>query len=79
MLKPLESCTFPSLHDGTSLCGRIYAPKDMGNISDTCKIKAAIIAHPYGPLGGSQDDHVVLEAAETLLQRGFTVGTFNFR
>lgn len=41
--------------------------------------KAAIIAHPYAPLGGSCDDYVVQETAGILLKQGFVVGLFNFR
>lgn len=50
-----------------------------GNDRDPSRKKAAIIAHPYAPLGGSFDDNVVQEAAEVLLDHGFIVGTFNFR
>ncbi|KAF2223725.1 hypothetical protein BDZ85DRAFT_318937 [Elsinoe ampelina] len=42
-------------------------------------IKAAIIAHPYAPLGGTYDDPIVLACAETLLGQGYIVATFNFR
>ncbi|ELR09881.1 hypothetical protein GMDG_04359 [Pseudogymnoascus destructans 20631-21] len=41
--------------------------------------KAAIIAHPYAPLGGSCDDYIVQQTAGTLLKQGFVVGLFNFR
>ncbi|KAI1174445.1 Alpha/Beta hydrolase protein [Nemania sp. FL0916] len=40
---------------------------------------AAVIAHPYAPLGGSFDDPIVDVAGATLLQLGFVVATFNFR
>lgn len=46
---------------------------------DVSTKKAAIIAHPYAPLGGSFDDNVVQEATKILLEHGFIVGTFNFR
>ena len=46
---------------------------------DVSRKKAAIIAHPYAPLGGSFDDHVVSETTKLLLDHGFIVGTFNFR
>ncbi|RAL62963.1 hypothetical protein DID88_004051 [Monilinia fructigena] len=42
-------------------------------------INAAIVAHPYAPLGGSYDDGVVDLVASTILKEGFVVGTFNFR
>ncbi|KFY22782.1 hypothetical protein V493_06321, partial [Pseudogymnoascus sp. VKM F-4281 (FW-2241)] len=41
--------------------------------------KAAIIAHPYAPLGGSSDDYIVQQTAGILLKQGFVVGLFNFR
>ncbi|OBT74636.1 hypothetical protein VF21_06366 [Pseudogymnoascus sp. 05NY08] len=41
--------------------------------------KAAIIAHPYAPLGGSCDDYIVQQTAGILLKQGFVVGLFNFR
>lgn len=49
------------------------------NDKDPSRKKAAIIAHPYAPLGGSFDDNVVHEATKVLLDHGFIVGTFNFR
>lgn len=41
--------------------------------------KAAIIAHPYAPLGGSSDDYIVQQTTGILLKQGFVVGLFNFR
>lgn len=41
--------------------------------------KGAIIAHPYAPLGGCQDDPVVMAVVEQFLDLDFVVGTFNFR
>lgn len=46
---------------------------------DSSRKKAAIIAHPYAPLGGNFDDNVVHEATKIFLDHGFIVGTFNFR
>lgn len=45
----------------------------------TKRKKAAIIAHPYAPLGGSSDDHIVQQTAGILVKQGFVVGLFNFR
>ena len=42
-------------------------------------LKAAIVAHPYAPLGGSYDDSVVLSLVTKLVSMGYVVGTFNFR
>ncbi|KAI9896294.1 hypothetical protein N3K66_008466 [Trichothecium roseum] len=40
---------------------------------------AAVVAHPYAPLGGSYEDFLVEEVASLLVQKGFVVATFNFR
>ena len=66
----------PSLHDGTEICGRIFRP---GKFPMLENIKAAIIAHPYAPLGGNQDDYVVRSVRDNLLGKDFFVCTFNFR
>lgn len=81
-LKAAYSFTTPSIHDDTTLDCRIYHPNDIDQIlsaEGTAHCKCAIVAHPYAPLGGSYDDHVVLAVTETLVGRGFFVGTFNFR
>lgn len=41
--------------------------------------RAAIVAHPYAPLGGCYDDPVVDRIASTILKESYIVGTFNFR
>ncbi|KAL1625096.1 hypothetical protein SLS56_007523 [Neofusicoccum ribis] len=41
--------------------------------------KAAIIAHPYAPLGGNYDDPVVGNVGAECLAEGWVVGTFGFR
>ncbi|EAQ83093.1 hypothetical protein CHGG_10911 [Chaetomium globosum CBS 148.51] len=73
--------TVPSLHDGLPINCRIYHPRSLAASPDApqwCK-HAAIIAHPYAPLGGCYDDPIVDIVAGTLLHLGFLVGTFNFR
>jgi alpha/beta superfamily hydrolase len=82
--QPEYGFSIPSLADDTPLKCRVYHPEDLDNTLHSQteswrKIKGAIIAHPYAPLGGSYDDAVVLTTAETLLAKGFVVGTFNFR
>lgn len=81
---PAYQFTIPSLADSTALDCRIYHPQSFvgEGIKATIKPwnpKAAIIGHPYAPLGGSMDDPVVLAAVEQLLDLDFVVGTFNFR
>ena len=66
------------------------AEKTRGGLSDdtnglgnagsiTKRKKAAIVGHPYAPLGGSFDDYIVQTTAGILLKQGFVVGLFNFR
>jgi hypothetical protein len=77
--KPGYSFTIPSIHDDTTLDCHLYHPKqhrDPGLLRET---KAAIVAHPYAPLGGCYDDPVVASMGEALLDAGYIVGTFNFR
>ncbi|RYO90741.1 hypothetical protein DL763_005210 [Monosporascus cannonballus] len=40
---------------------------------------AAVVSHPYAPMGGCYDDPIVDVVAGTLLKVGFMVATFNFR
>ncbi|KAI0882391.1 Alpha/Beta hydrolase protein [Annulohypoxylon maeteangense] len=81
--RPSLSFTLPSLHDNTKLDCRIYHPACLNGPlgpSDTLWHQhAAVVAHPYAPLGGSYDDPVVHLVANTLLNLGFVVATFNFR
>lgn len=80
---PAISFTIPSIHDDTTLCCRIYHPKEISSCEDTehplWQRKGIIVAHPYAPLGGCYDDRVVGFVAEEFLEEGFVVGTFNFR
>lgn len=78
---PTLTFTLPSIHDGTTLDCRIYHPSSL-SISPRAtpwRRHAAIVAHPYAPLGGSWDDHIVDLVASTLLRLGYLVCTFNFR
>jgi len=77
MAEPAYSFTIPSLKDDIKLDCRVYRPRTLGDISR--EVKAAVVAHPYAPLGGCYDDPVVASMTETLLQQGYVVGTFNFR
>lgn len=62
---------------------RLYRPKQLctflSNHISEVRLQGAIVAHPYAPLGGCYDDHVVLSVTEKLLEEGFAVATFNFR
>merc|ERR1712000_646262 len=74
--EPTLTLSLPSVHDGTLLDARIYHPL---SLTPTSTRHAAIVAHPYAPLGGSYDDPIVGEIGALLLRRGFVVVTFNFR
>jgi hypothetical protein len=79
--KPSLTFTVPSLHDGLPIDCRVYHPLSLAAAPDapSWQKHAAIVAHPYAPLGGCYDDPVVDIVAGTLLRRGFLVATFNFR
>ncbi|RYC63346.1 hypothetical protein CHU98_g2862 [Xylaria longipes] len=80
--RPCLSFTLPSIHDNTQLDCRVYHPsclRDPSHSHTPWPGHAAVVAHPYAPLGGCFDDPIVDLAAGTLLQLGFLVATFNFR
>ncbi|KAI1078943.1 Alpha/Beta hydrolase protein [Whalleya microplaca] len=82
--RPTLSFTLPSIHDDTKLACRIYHPACLNGSPMPPHIPpwrrhAAVVAHPYAPLGGDYDDHIVDLIAGTLLRVGFVVATFNFR
>lgn len=74
--KPNHTFQLPSIHDSLPLDCRLYYPRNQNNTS--C-LNAAIVAHPYAPLGGSYDDPVVALVGRALLRNGYVVATFNFR
>ncbi|KAK0561608.1 hypothetical protein OC844_003131 [Tilletia horrida] len=78
----MEASTLIRLSPSVQLEARIYDPSTAG-LQDAPPSEPeglAIIAHPYGSLGGSFDDHVVCALAEHLLvQRRFEVVTYNSR
>ncbi|KAL0929650.1 putative acid phosphatase [Colletotrichum truncatum] len=80
--EPTLSFTLPSLHDDTVLDCRVYHCQALNPAASNpppWKRHAAIVAHPYAPLGGCYDDPIVDIIAGSLLRLGFLVGTFNFR
>ncbi|KAK0611025.1 Alpha/Beta hydrolase protein [Immersiella caudata] len=79
--EPTLTFTLPSLHDGLALDCRVYHPQSLtaSTKAPPWQKHAAIVAHPYAPLGGCYDDPVVEIVAGTLLRLGFLVATFNFR
>ncbi|KAK0724666.1 Alpha/Beta hydrolase protein [Lasiosphaeris hirsuta] len=79
--EPTLTFTLPSLHDGLTLDCRVYHAHSLAASpkAPLWQKHAAIVAHPYAPLGGCYDDPVVDIVADTLLRLGLLVGTFNFR
>ncbi|KAM0333928.1 hypothetical protein ACHAQA_000945 [Verticillium albo-atrum] len=79
--EPTLSFTLPSVHDDTVLDCRVYHSHALSPAptAPPWRRHAAIVAHPYAPMGGSYDDPIVDSVAEALLRAGFLVGTFNFR
>ncbi|SZF06220.1 unnamed protein product [Blumeria hordei] len=78
MIEATLKFSIPSQHDGSLLECRIYHPLNEGR-SSAGRCCAAIVAHPYAPLGGSMDDAVVQLIASACLADGLIVGVFNFR
>ncbi|KAI0903489.1 Alpha/Beta hydrolase protein [Ustulina deusta] len=80
--RPSLSFTLPSIYDSAKLDCRVYHPPSLCDPSHPgvpWSGHAAVVAHPYAPLGGCFDDPIVDVTAGTLLQLGFLVATFNFR
>lgn len=80
---PALSFTIPSIQEDVILDCRVYhpaslTPTSISHLAEWNK-KAAVVAHPYAPLGGSMDDPVVRCIVSLLLKQNFVVGTFNFR
>lgn len=80
--EPALTFTIPSLRDGTVLDCRVYHPASLTSTKVSTRSwqrHAAVLAHPYAPLGGSYDDSILESVAARLLRAQFLVGTFNFR
>jgi hypothetical protein len=79
--EPALKLTIPSIHDDLTLDCRIYHPSSLTGSSKAppWHKNAAIVAHPYAPMGGSYKDPIVDVIASTLLRLGYLVCTFNFR
>jgi hypothetical protein len=76
---PNFTFTLPSIHDDTILKCRLYLPRNHILRREGQALKAAIIAHPYAPLGGCYDDPIVESVGVLLLKAAYVIGTFNFR
>ncbi|KMU78989.1 hypothetical protein CIHG_04556 [Coccidioides immitis H538.4] len=81
LIPPSYSFTIPSLYDAVHLeCRLFHSPRSVhARGKRKVEKKAAIVAHPYAPLGGCFDDPIVGVITDELLQAGYVVGTFNLR
>lgn len=64
----------PASVEGKTISGRFYVNSSTGSSKSV-----AVIAHPYGRLGGTQDDHVVVATANLFRACEISALTFNFR
>lgn len=76
---PSANFTLPSLYDDLELDCRLYFPRRKSEHGAITAQGCAIFAHPYAPLSGSFDDHVVHSIGSVLLGQGYILTTFNFR
>lgn len=77
-MKPTHEFFIHSVHDGTRLSCRIYM-LDSANTPEKPVLKAAVVAHPYAPLGGNNEDVVVASITAELVLQGYIVLALNFR
>ncbi|GAA6000858.1 hypothetical protein JCM10207_004693 [Rhodosporidiobolus poonsookiae] len=63
-----------TLADGTTLDYCLHTPA-----APPPQPKAALVAHPWGRLGGRKEDHVVVALADTLADEGWTVVRYDAR
>ena len=78
---PRLAFSVASLEDEVPIHCRLYAPYTTGNpiLKYAPHTRLAIVAHPYAPLGGSQDDPIVHLIVRQLLKYGYFAVTFDFR
>lgn len=79
--EPALTFTLPSVHDGLYLDCRVHHPASLHARpgAPPWRRHAAVLAHPYAPLGGSYDDPLVGILGEVMLKAGYLLATFNFR
>ncbi|CAG8456023.1 9290_t:CDS:2 [Paraglomus brasilianum] len=68
-----ERISIPSVHDNKLLETRVSYLNHVG------ALKAVIISHPYGPLGGNFNNNVVVAIEEFFLGKDYLTLAFNFR
>ncbi|BGP13266.1 hypothetical protein JCM10213v2_001185 [Rhodosporidiobolus nylandii] len=68
MAAEVQYATHKAPNGGPALSYALHLPADSSAVA-----KAALIAHPYGRLGGCKEDHVVVALAEMLAREGYAV------
>lgn len=68
----VEHGTFSISPDGPTFAFALHHPTQADH-------RAALIAHPYGRLGGCKEDHVVVALAEKLASAGWRVLRYDAR
>ncbi|GAA5914513.1 uncharacterized protein JCM6883_003188 [Sporobolomyces salmoneus] len=63
-----------TLPDGTHLSYSVHFPLDQSTLA-----KLALVAHPFGRLGGSKNDHMVQSLSRMLCKEGYIVVRFDCR
>ncbi|CAG8608215.1 6837_t:CDS:2, partial [Ambispora gerdemannii] len=71
----------PSIHDGTLLEARVtyFRNPKVNKVSEQQPVNSVVISHPYGPLGGDNENNVVIAFENFFLRRGYLTVAFNFR
>ncbi|GAA5826105.1 hypothetical protein JCM11251_007167 [Rhodosporidiobolus azoricus] len=74
----VRSGSYTLSNGGPTLAYTVHLPSTLSTDSSR-PTKAALVAHPFGRLGGSKDDHVVVALAETLAEQGWAVVRYDAR
>ncbi|GAA5863249.1 hypothetical protein JCM5353_008120 [Sporobolomyces roseus] len=67
-----------TLDDGVSL-SYAFHPSIHSTSSSTSKRKLALVAHPWGRLGGTKNDHMVISTSRMLQREGYDVVRYDSR
>ncbi|CAG8528906.1 6257_t:CDS:2 [Ambispora leptoticha] len=71
----------PSIYDGILLEARVtyFRNPKVIKVSELQPVNSVVISHPYGPLGGNNENNVVIALEHFFLRRGYLTVAFNFR
>ncbi|GAA5910925.1 hypothetical protein JCM6882_001933 [Rhodosporidiobolus microsporus] len=74
----VRSATYTISNGGPTLSYAVHLPPS-SSANSTVLTKAALIAHPFGRLGGCKEDHVVVALARMLADEGWAVVRYDAR